>query len=246
MPELGNVSGPKPHHSAPGRMASFTDTLGRLAAECAHKKRKASCEGHAEEVRAALAKQWEEVDKEASQALAREHAEGVYKMKYKCAYEIHEKELLLLLPEELQEDVKMKQIDCHRCEGGYSIEFYFGHKRDRFLEELEKQDPSPFAKKQRVEDEADDDAGVDGDAALEVKDDDVALSKESVATRAEYVRGLTNPKHVDIMKCAVEALGFTIGPLCTLALAWERALLHHGRKASLAYAAAIAEVEASA
>mgnify|MGYP003731885603 CR=1 FL=1 len=153
VPELGNGSGPKPHHSAPGRMVSFTDTLGRLAAECVHKKRKASCEGHAEEVRAALAKQWEKVDKEACQELARKHAEGMYKMKYKCTYEIHEKELLLLLPEELQEDVQMKQIDCHRCEGGYSIEFYFGHKRDRFLEELEKQDPSPYAKKQHVEDE---------------------------------------------------------------------------------------------
>jgi len=234
-------------------MVSFTDTLGRLAAECVHKKRKASCEGHAEEVRAALAKQWEEVDKEACQELAREHAEGMYKMKYKCTYEIHEKELLLLLPEELQEDVQMKQIDCHRCEGGYSIEFYFGHKRDRFLEELEKQDPSPYAKKQRVEDETKEEKKEEpeGDAALEVKDDDVALTKESIATRVEYVRGLTNPKHVDIMKHAVEALGW-----CTdydkvekeaneLFIQWQRALLKQGRKASLAYAAAIAEVEAS-
>jgi len=235
-------------------MASFTDTLGRLAAECAHKKRKASCEGHAEEVRAALAKQWAEVDKEASQALAREQAEGIYKMKFECAYEIHQKELLALLPEELQEDVQMKQIDCHRYEGYYSIEFYFGHKRDRFLEELEKQDPSPYAKKQRVDekDEAEKKDEPQGDAALEVEDEDVALTKESIATRVERVRGMTNPKHVDIMKYAVEALGW-----CTdydkvtkeaneVFVQWQRALLKQGRKASVAYAAAIAEVEASA
>ena len=231
-------------------MTSFTETLGRLAAECVHKKRKASCEGHAEEVRAALAKQWKEVDEEASQALAREHADGIYKMKYKCTYEIHEKELLLLLPEELQEDVKMKQISCQRCEGGYSIEFHFGHKRDQFLEALEKEDPSPFAKKQRVEDEDETEEEKDapeGDAALEVKDDDVALTKESVATRAERVRVMTQDAHKTIMTRAVEALGFTVGPLCALELAWERALLNQkGREASVAYAAAIAEVEASA
>jgi len=233
-------------------MTSYTDTLGRLAAECVHEKRKASCEGHAEEVRAALAKQWAEVDKEASQALAHGHGEGIYKMKYKCTYEIHEKELLLLLPEELQHDVKMKQISCQRCEGGYSIEFHFGHKRDQFLEALEKQDPSPFAKKQRVEDEVKEEKRDEpqGDASLVVKDEEVALTPASVAERVQLVHSMTRKSHRAIMTQAVEALGFLVVPSSpngiALELAWERALLQQGRDASLAYAAAIVEVEASA
>ena len=85
---------------------------------------------------------------------------------------------------------------------------------------------------------------------LEVKDEDVALTEESVAQRVERVKGMTNPKHVEIMTKAVEALGW-----CTdydkvngmaVFVQWQRALLKQGRKASVAYAAAIAEVEAVA
>lgn len=233
-------------------MPSFTDALGRLAAEGVHKKRKSADGDHTESVRAALAKQWEEKDKPAALEAARSNATGVYTMKVFCEHEIHEKDMLKLLPDELADDVKRHQIDCHKHNESYVFELYFGHKRDAFLDEMERDDPSPFAKTQRLEgkDEVEKGEEPQGDAALEVQDDDVVLTKESVATRVERVKGMTDPKHVDIMTRAVEALGW-----CTdydkvhgmaVFVQWQRALLNQGRKASLAYAAAIAEVEASA
>lgn len=233
-------------------MPSFTDTLGRLAAVGVHKKRKSADADHAEEVRAALAKQWKEKDRPAALEVAKSNAAGVYKMKVFCEHEIHEWDMLKLLPEELADDVKRRQIDCHKHDGWYFFEFYFGHKRDAFLDEMERDDPSPFAKTRRFEGKGGEEKKDEpkGDAALEVKDEDVALTPMSVAERVQRVHHMTEAPHKAIMARAVEALGFAVNRTydndVSLELAWERALLQGGRDASLAYAAAMAEVEALA
>ena len=221
-------------------MASFTEALGRLAAEGVHKKRKSAYADHAEEVRAALAKQWKEKDRPAALEVAKLNASGVYKMKVSCAHEIHEWDMLNLLPEELADDVKRRQIDCHKHDGWYFFEFYFGHKRDAFLDAMERDDPSPFAKTRRLE----------GNAALVVKDKEATLAPMSVAERVQRVMSLKLQSHRVIMTRAAEALGFPVVPGSakgtSLEIAWERALLQGGHEASLAYAAAMAEVEALA
>jgi hypothetical protein len=231
-------------------MSSFTDTLGLLAAAGVHKKRKSADADHAEEVRAALAKQWKEKDRPAALEVAKSNAAGVYKMKVSCEHEIHEWDMLKLLPEELADDVKRHQIDCHKHDGWYFFEFYFGHKRDAFLDEMERDDPSPFAKTRRFEGKGGEEekAELEGDAALFVKDEEVTLTPMSVAERVQRVRDMTLLTHRAIMATAAEELGFPVTPWSapglSLELAWERALLQGGREASLAYAAAMAEVEA--
>jgi len=234
-------------------MSSFLEELARTAANRAHEKRKLHADA-VYEVRAALAKQWEETDKPAARALARQDDGGVYKMTFTTKHSFFSGEqILALLPEELAEDVNGKQIYCDQDmedKTKYRIDFFFGHKRDRILDELEHNDPTPFTKKPRVKEEAEDKTKPEpqGDAALEVDDADIAAIKASVSVRVERVAQMTRADHKEIMTRAVEALGFLVGREvnCTLDVAWQRALLGPNcRDAALAYERAIIEVEAA-
>lgn len=237
-------------------MPSFLDELARTAAERMHEERKLHADA-VYEVRAALAAQWEKTDKPAARALARRDDGGVYKMTFTTKHSFFTGEqILALLPEELAEDVNGKQIYCDQDtedKSKYRIDFFFGHKRDRILDELEYDDPTPFTKKPRTEAEKGPKAEgaqpePQGDAALEVEDADIAAIKASVGTRVARVAAMTKQSHIAIMTQAVEALGFLVGKEvnCTLDVAWQRALLSENcRDAALAYERAIIEVEAA-
>jgi len=237
-------------------MSSFLDELARTAAKRMHEKRKLHADA-VYEVRAALAKQWDTTDKPAARALARQDDGGVYRMTFTTKHSFFSGEqILALLPEELAEDVNGKQIYCDQDledKRKYRIDFFFGHKRDRMLDELEHDDPTPFTKKPRAEAEKEPAADCaqpepQGDAALEVEDADIAATKASVGVRVERVAQMTRADHKEIMTRAVEALGFLVGKevKCTLHLAWQRALLDKNcRDAALAYERAIIEVEAA-
>ena len=238
-------------------MSSFLDELARTAAKRMHEKRKLHADA-VHEVRAALAEQWKKTDKPAARALARQDGEGLYKMTFTTKHSFFSGEqILALLPEELAEDVNSKQIYCDQDtvdKKKYRIDFFFGHKRDRILDELEHDDPTPFTKKPRAK-EADKEPKAEGaqpepqgDAALEVEDADIAAIKASVGVRVERVAQMTRADHKEIMTRAVEALGFLVGKevKCTLDVAWQRALLGKNcRDAALAYERAIIEVEAA-
>jgi len=220
-------------------MSSFTEELARKSAEAAHKKRK-DASGVVDEVRASLAAQWQSEEPNAWKE-ATEMTKSLFKMTFLCPHTfITPDQMLGLLPQALAADVEDKEITCFQNNANpalYHFEFWYGHKRDRILAKLEEDDPSAF-KRARVEDEP------QGDAALEVPEESVELIKASVGERVQKVRSMPSP-HRHLMSRAVEALGFTVGPLCALELAWERALLNQkGREASVAYAAAIAEIEA--
>ena len=243
-------------------MASFLDEVAREAAEDIHARRN-NREAVAAEVRKKLAEEWEDEEPKLK-AQGKVKTKDTFEMIFHCEYSyISPEEMMALLPDKLQADVAAGNITCRQNMFNaalYQFEFTYGKKRDQLLADLEKDAPPSLKvarteaqdeKEAEVEDGAKDAPEVEdapeGDAALEVKDDDVALAKESVAERAERVRVMTHETHKTIMTRAVEALGFTVGPSCALGLAWERALLNQkGREASVAYAAAIAEVEASA
>ena len=234
-------------------MSSFLDELARTAAKRMHEKRKLHADA-VHEVRAALAEQWKKTDKPAARALARQDGEGLYKMTFTTKHSFFSGEqILALLPEELAEDVNSKQIYCDQDtvdKKKYRIDFFFGHKRDRILDELEHDDPTPFTKKPRIKAEGEDKTKPEprGDAALEVEDADIAAIKASVGVRVERVAQMTRADHKEIMTRAVEALGFLVGKEvnCTLDVAWQRALLGQNcRDAALAYERAIIEVEAA-
>ena len=253
-------------------MASFLDEVAREAAEDIHARRN-NREAVAAEVRKKLAEEWEDEEPKLK-AQGKVKTKDTFEMIFHCEYSyISPEEMMALLPDKLQADVAAGNITCRQNMFNaalYQFEFTYGKKRDQLLADLEKDAPPSIKvarteaqdeKEAEVEDGAKDAPEVEdgakgapegedapeGDAALEVKDDEVALAKESVAERAERVRVMTQEAHKTIMTRAVEALGFTVGPSCALGLAWERALLNQkGREASVAYAAAIAEVEASA
>lgn len=234
-------------------MPSFLDELARTAAERMHEKRKLHADA-VYEVRAALAEQWKKTDKPAARALARQDDGGVYKMTFTTTHSFFSGEqILALLPDELAEDVNGKQIYCDQDtedKSKYRIDFFFGHKRDRILDELEHDDPTPFTKKPRVKEEEEDKTKPEprGDAALEVEDADIAYIKASVGVRVERIAQMTRAEHKEIMTRAVEALGFLVGREvnCTLDVAWQRALLGKNcRDAALAYERAVIEVEAA-
>jgi len=234
-------------------MSSFTEKLARKAAEVVHARRKDTADV-IEEVRTGLAKLWEHQEPHAWTE-ATKLLKPIFEMTYECQYTyVTPDQMLELLPAALAEDVKNRQITCRQnmCNAAlYHFEFFYGHKRDRMLAELEKDDP-PSLKKARVADEEKKDEvkkdEPQGDAALEVKDEDVAAIKASVGVRVARVAAMTRDDHKAIMTQAVEALGFTVDAeaKCTLDVAWQRALLSEKcRETALAYERAIIEVEAS-
>lgn len=236
-------------------MSSFTEELARKAAEAVHARRKDTA-GVVDEVSAGLAALWEHQEAHAWTE-ATKFVKNVFEMTYETSHtHITSDQMLELLPAALAEDVKNKQITCRQnsCNAAlFHFQFFYGHKRDRMLAELEKDDP-PVLKKVRVADEAKKDEEKDetqGDAALEVKDEDVAAIKAAVGVRVARVAAMTRDDHKAIMARAVAALGFAVAPGSadgiTLDVAWQRALLSENcRETALAYERAIIEVEAVA
>lgn len=241
-------------------MASFTEQLARKAAEIVHERRKDTTSDVIAEVRKGLADLWEHQEPHAWTE-ATKMLKQVFEMTYQCQHtHLTADQILELLPEALQDDVKNKQITCRQNTVNstlYHIEFAYGHKRDRILAELERDDPST-GKKPRVADDDDDDKVKDeakdepsGDAALEVKDEDVAAIKASVGERVARIAAMTEQSHLAIMHRAVEALGFPVNRTydndISLEVAWQRALMSENcRENALAYERAIIEVEATA
>jgi hypothetical protein len=240
-------------------MASFTEQLARKSAEAVHERRKDTTTDVIDEVRKGLADLWEHMEPHAWKE-ATKMVKQVFEMTYECQHTyLTADQMLELLPEALQDDAKNKQITCRQNTMNvtlYHFEFAYGHKRERILAELERDDPST-GKKPRVADDDDDkvkDEAKDepsGDAALEVKDEDVAAIKASVGERVARVAAMTQQSHLDIMHRAVEALGFPVNRTydndVSLEIAWQRALMSENcRENALAYERAIIEVEATA